>query len=568
MRTAAERWTDLRGRGWSAAQVRSIALARGDAELAALAKSQGETVAKKKEKTEPAPPESAPPSGEAIVQIALDRIRPCPSNRRVKDDDQKTRELSESIKTEGLLQAILVRPLHAVESVQAENPEDPIPDEYEIICGERRWRAARLAGLATISAVIRDWDDRASAIARLVENLQRLDVPPLEQAEGVAALLERADGDAAEVAKRLGVSVGWVYARARLRDLAPEWREELANPDTDYDALRERVGMQEQVARLPRDTQLLLLKTAHLYRARTDDALRGMIGESLRRVADAPWKDAEPVVCGRCADCQKRSDREAVLFADLHPADDGAVCLDPECWAIKEDGWLFDRFHNPAIVGKKRVSPECLVKGSYENNIPAWAEQDEVPVFDSYDWRADDDEDAKEHPEQWERKFALFINGPRRGETDFVFVRKPAEETPDAETDEQRAERERAAKEEREKLRSQEALAARRLERFIYALEKAGTAPEKIAALSPEDGRDFSLCLALLLLSVSAGVEFVDAELASRGAVYESEPAWPILRDALVSLTTSFCFDGEEVDALAARLGIDLDAAADAEDEE
>jgi ParB/RepB/Spo0J family partition protein len=152
-------------------------------------------------------------SGPAIFQmIPLDRIQRSPLNRDT-FDDEKFRELVASVRQLGVLQPIMVRPLHRGPGLEALPP-------WEIVMGERRWRAAGEVGLAEIPATVRDLDDRAAEQLRLTENLQREDLRPLDEARGFRRLLDM--GWAVDdLVEKLNRSRSAIYARLKLLDLAP-----------------------------------------------------------------------------------------------------------------------------------------------------------------------------------------------------------------------------------------------------------------------------------------------------------------------------------------------------------
>ena len=130
--------------------------------------------------------------GEALVpqMIAVDQIRPSRQQVRTRFDAEPLGELAESIRKHGVLQPLLVRPL---------------ADGYELIAGERRWRAARLAGLTTVPAVVRsDAGNDAQLVLGLIENLQRTDLDAIEEARGLRRLIEEFGLTHEEVADRLG----------------------------------------------------------------------------------------------------------------------------------------------------------------------------------------------------------------------------------------------------------------------------------------------------------------------------------------------------------------------------
>ncbi len=120
---------------------------------------------------------AAPPAG--VNEIPIDHIRRNPAQPRRTFDDASLQELADSIRTKGVLQAILVRP----------DPKDP--GKYQIIAGERRWRAAKLAGLGAIPAVVRNLDELELLEVGIIENVQRADLNPIEEAEAYEALMKR-----------------------------------------------------------------------------------------------------------------------------------------------------------------------------------------------------------------------------------------------------------------------------------------------------------------------------------------------------------------------------------------
>jgi ParB family transcriptional regulator, chromosome partitioning protein len=130
--------------------------------------------------------------GEALVpqMIAVDQIRPSHQQVRTRFDAEPLGELAESIRLHGVLQPLLVRKLS---------------DGYELIAGERRWRAARLAGLTAVPAVVRsDAGNDAQLVLGLIENLQRADLDPIEEARGLRHLTEEFGLTHEEVARRIG----------------------------------------------------------------------------------------------------------------------------------------------------------------------------------------------------------------------------------------------------------------------------------------------------------------------------------------------------------------------------
>ncbi len=142
---------------------------------------------------------------EELRQIPIDLISANPSQPRSSFDDETLVGLAESIKVRGVLQPVLLRPI--------------VGGRYELIAGERRWRAARLAELDTVPAVVRLHDDAASLEVALIENMAREDLNPVEEARACAALVEELSLTREEVGLRVGRSRVAVSNLIRLLDL-------------------------------------------------------------------------------------------------------------------------------------------------------------------------------------------------------------------------------------------------------------------------------------------------------------------------------------------------------------
>jgi len=146
-------------------------------------------------------------------EIAIDRIVPNPKQPRRTFVEADLEELTESIKTKGVIQPILVRP-------------DPSqPEMFEIIAGERRWRAARRAGLSMVPAVVREMDDREMLEIAIIENVQRADLNAVEEAEAYKALIDRFGRTQESVAQQVGKSREHVSNTLRLLSLPEDVRE-------------------------------------------------------------------------------------------------------------------------------------------------------------------------------------------------------------------------------------------------------------------------------------------------------------------------------------------------------
>jgi ParB family chromosome partitioning protein len=150
----------------------------------------------------------AGPGGDELRELAVELIGPNPNQPRRVFDDEALQSLAESISANGVLQPVLVRPLAG--------------GTFELVAGERRWRAARLAGLEKVPALVRDRDDAASLELALVENMARQDLNPVEEARACAALVEELGLTREDVGRRVGRSRVAVSNLLRLLDLPDE----------------------------------------------------------------------------------------------------------------------------------------------------------------------------------------------------------------------------------------------------------------------------------------------------------------------------------------------------------
>lgn len=141
-----------------------------------------------------------------VKKIPLEQIRPNPFQPRKDFNDEALKELAESIKTHGVLQPVLLR---------------KTDDSYELIAGERRWRAAKIAGLTDIPAIIKEIDEKSMSQMALIENLQREDLNPIEEAIAYQSLLEKFSMTQEEVATAVGKNRVTITNALRLLKLPP-----------------------------------------------------------------------------------------------------------------------------------------------------------------------------------------------------------------------------------------------------------------------------------------------------------------------------------------------------------
>jgi ParB family transcriptional regulator, chromosome partitioning protein len=343
----------------------------------------------------------------AFQYLALDTIHESTTNPRRTFDEGKLLELAESIKHHGLIQPVTVRP----------NSEG-----FELIAGARRYRAAQLAELFSSPARIVEIDDTQALEWQLVENAQRADIHPYEEAQGFQRLLDLPGYDVATLVDKSGKSASHIYARLSLLQLIPEVAEAFT---------QERITASHAnlIARLPQESQAEAFEQCwrkdwqdtepHLLPAKHVSA---WIQNNLYlALAEAPFDREDPTLnpaAGACVTCPRRSGYNTSLFSDVT---DGDQCLDGPCYQIKltayidreiaarpgliqiEDGWRNAREQRPGAVRRGHfreietveenpdaepappcaaAKPAIIVYGKRVGNTLTVCTDDDCPVHD------------------------------------------------------------------------------------------------------------------------------------------------------------------------------------------
>jgi ParB/RepB/Spo0J family partition protein len=280
---------------------------------------------------EPAPT-SSPITSTATLNLALRMCKASPTNPRKHFDEIKLQELTQSIREHGILQPILARP-------HPDRP--PAPGEqataWEIVAGERRFRAAKLAGLESIPALVLDLSDLEVLEIQVIENLQRSDLHPLEEADGYGQLIDRHGLTPDEVALKIGKSKSYVYRALKLRSLCNAARKaffegkltastalvvaRIANPELQAKATSEIANPRHTTEPLSRNEAV-----AHVRR------------HYMHLLSAAPFKISDESLipaAGPCTSCNKRSSHQRELLSD-GPVERDDLCLDSKCWSEKE----------------------------------------------------------------------------------------------------------------------------------------------------------------------------------------------------------------------------------------
>src|SRR5215467_9064601 len=278
---------------------------------------------------------TVPPVVSSIQDIPLAKIRESKTNPRRQWDETKLAELAENIRQHGVLQPILVRPLPEGEA-----------GTYELVAGARRFRASKLAKRESIPATVRELTDAQALELQVIENVQRVDVHPLDEAQGYAALiqLEPNTYTVESLASRVGRSPAYVNGRLRLIQLIPEAKQAFYE-----DKLT--VAHAFEVARLqPNDQRRALqecfphhrnagavLKDKNAEVVTTVRELRGWIAREIHLdLTNAPFDPQDEKLlpaAGACSRCPKQTGSNPLLFPEIPRR--ASICTDRECYRAK-----------------------------------------------------------------------------------------------------------------------------------------------------------------------------------------------------------------------------------------
>jgi ParB/RepB/Spo0J family partition protein len=291
---------------------------------------------------------------------------PAQKERRQHFDKDELKELAESIRGAGVLQAILVRPFR---------DEHVSGEAFEVVAGERRVLAAREAGLEEIPATVRELTDDQVVELQLIENLQRAGLHELAEAEGYEQLLKHGHS-AEEIAEKVGKSKGYVYGRMKLLACGPATREAFYRGELTASTalLLARIP----VASVQREACGKITRPGYgdgplSYRAARDLIER----EYMLRLSEAPFDTKlEDLVKGAvaCGRCPKNTLSQPELFGDVKSGSAG-VCTDPTCFKAKREAGIVRHAEEARARGQtvitgheaKKIAPhgEYSLQGGY-----------------------------------------------------------------------------------------------------------------------------------------------------------------------------------------------------------
>src|SRR5579885_591605 len=310
---------------------------------------------------------AVPPVVSSIQDIPLAKIRESKTNPRRAFDDAKLAELAENIRQHGVLQPILVRPLPEGEA-----------GTYELVAGARRFRASTIAKRETIPATVRELTDAQALELQVIENVQRVDVHPLDEAQGYAALIQLQPNTytVETIASRVGRSPAYVSGRLRLLQLIPEAKqafyEDKLTVALAFEVARlqpndQRRALQECFSHHRNASAVLKDKSAEVVT--TVRELRGWIAREIHLdLTNAPFDPQDEKLlpsAGACSRCPKQTGSNPLLFPDIPRK--ASICTDRECYRAKVEALVQIQVKPLAEKGEKplRVSqaPAWQVNG-------------------------------------------------------------------------------------------------------------------------------------------------------------------------------------------------------------
>lgn len=224
-------------------------------------------------KVEAEPTKTTTPGNDGLDYIGIDLVDRSPYQPRQTISQEGVEELADSIRTQGLIQPIVVRKTN---------------DRFELIAGERRWRAAQLAGLQEVPAVVKEVDNEAAAAMALVENLQREDLNPIEEAVAVANLIQQFEWTHQEVADAIGKARATISNMLRLLELSSEIH-------TLIQLKQLTMGHARALLSLPKDQQGMaaeIIISKQLSVRQTEQLIKKMLNDGGSQAKTSTKKDA------------------------------------------------------------------------------------------------------------------------------------------------------------------------------------------------------------------------------------------------------------------------------------
>ncbi len=345
-----------------------------------------------------------------VVEIELTAIGVSKTNGIFRRKHELTKEalaeLAGSISQHGVIQPIVVR------------PDKYLVNSYELICGERRFRASEIAGKIVIPAYVVDVTDEVALILQITENIQRSDVHPLNEAKGYKLMMETDEAlTTTELALRFGKSETYIIQRLKLNDLVKDARK-------DFYENRMNLGHAILMCRLlPADQKEIIKRYADRSGYGTINDLESYIERNvMNSLSAAPFdkKDEELYKkAGSCLACPKRSGSSPLLFAEIKQKDQ---CFDRGCFFMKCDLFLVARVRKAIETEPDLI---FLTEGYHEpvEKITRMLEEHQIKPLKQYD-------DFNTYESGGTKVKGLWICGNNAGHVSEVYLKKITKAVP------------------------------------------------------------------------------------------------------------------------------------------
>lgn len=267
-----------------------------------------------------------------IQDIPIGAVRPSPMNPRKTITDEGLQELAENIRVNGLIQPVTVRP------AEIKINRDGSPCDYEIVCGERRYRAVKRLGWKTIPCIVREMTDEQALDAMITENLQRKDVDPMEEAAAFAMLCAKGQ-TAEELSKRFGKPERFIRERIRLDALCDSLKERVSDGTM-------AIGAAMHICKLSAEQQEDFSENYKKCDLITKSIAKRYTDRLFMLISAAPWNGTFKGSCGTsCNKCEFNDANAGCLFYEMR-AHDGQ-CTSVERFKKKRIDWTMH------VIGKE-----------------------------------------------------------------------------------------------------------------------------------------------------------------------------------------------------------------------
>lgn len=341
------------------------------------------------------------------------------SNYRKTFDEAKIVELSKSVKEDGVLQPVLLRPIPDNGDgvwIDLTDPQAKLRDKlprFYLVCGERRVRAAILAGLEDIPANIRELTDDQAFELQLIENLQRQDVHPLEEAEAYKQMLDTGRYSIPDVAAKMAKPEPFIQQRLKLNDLIPEIKQDFLHAELG-------IGHAVEIARLDIELQQGLYKNFKgSWRVTGWGTLKELKDEITKQFSDlskAIFAFDELYSVGRaCEGCTHRSLTNPLLFEDMQ----GDHCFNKACYATRSEDYIAQQAEN-AITGDEGIVLAMPSWNTLPESVKNVANKHKAPILNNFN--------ESRKPDTVKQR-VLFVAGNKAGQVHTVYVPKEIAES-------------------------------------------------------------------------------------------------------------------------------------------